>query len=99
MTMLISRSRTSRTPRFGGMRPSSKGSYIIKRHNRSAGTAHEKLLQRELRRLGLRFQINVSTLPGEPDIVFADTHVAVFCDGDFWHGRLWKRLKRKLLKG
>ena len=29
-------------------------------------------------------------LPGAPDIVFPSRKVAVFVDGDFWHGAQWK---------
>src|SRR5262249_2990621 len=29
---------------------------------------------------------HVSSLPGKPDIVFATQKIAVFIDGDFWHG-------------
>jgi DNA mismatch endonuclease, patch repair protein len=46
----------------------------------------EKLVQRQLHRLGLRFQRNCKWLPGSPDIVFEKERVAVFVDGDFWHG-------------
>ena len=46
----------------------------------------EKLVQRELRIRGLRFQRHAKGLPGRPDIVFRDQKVAVFVDGDFWHG-------------
>jgi DNA mismatch endonuclease (patch repair protein) len=35
-------------------------------------------------------------LPGRPDVVFARARVAVFCDGDFWHGRNWGRLREQL---
>jgi DNA mismatch endonuclease (patch repair protein) len=38
-------------------------------------------------------------LPGKPDIVFCGPRVAVFCDGDFWHGRNWPELQRKLAEG
>jgi DNA mismatch endonuclease (patch repair protein) len=41
----------------------------------------------------------VKALPGKPDIVFSSSRVAVFCDGDFWHGRDWRRLSRKLHSG
>jgi len=47
----------------------------------------------------LRYRKNVKTLPGKPDIVFGRARVAVFCDGDFWHGRNWKELKSKLRQG
>lgn len=46
----------------------------------------EKQVQRELRKLGLRFRCHDRALPGTPDIVFPKKRVAVFVDGDFWHG-------------
>ena len=46
----------------------------------------ERLVQRELHRHGLRFQQNCKRLKGSPDIVFPKQKVAVFVDGDFWHG-------------
>jgi DNA mismatch endonuclease (patch repair protein) len=46
----------------------------------------EKLIQRELRARGLQFKRHMQTLPGRPDIVFSIEKVAVFVDGDFWHG-------------
>jgi DNA mismatch endonuclease (patch repair protein) len=66
--------------------------------NRSADTKHELLLRSELWRRGLRFRKNRADLPGKPDIVFASARVAVFCDGDFWHGRNWQRLSSQLQK-
>ena len=46
----------------------------------------EKLVQRELRAKGLRFRCHVGTLSGRSDSVFPRERVAVFVDGDFWHG-------------
>jgi DNA mismatch endonuclease, patch repair protein len=46
----------------------------------------EKMVQQELRAKGLRFQRHVRKLPGRPDIVFVRERVAVFVDGNFWHG-------------
>lgn len=46
----------------------------------------EKLVQGELRTRGLSFKRHARTLPGRPDIVFNSEKVAVFVDGDFWHG-------------
>lgn len=46
----------------------------------------ERLIHRELRKIGLRFQRNYKKLEGSPDIVFLKQKVAVFIDGDFWHG-------------
>jgi DNA mismatch endonuclease (patch repair protein) len=45
------------------------------------------MLRRELWRRGIRFRIHQAELPGRPDIVFTKQRLAVFCDGDFWHGR------------
>jgi DNA mismatch endonuclease (patch repair protein) len=86
-------------PTFTGLRPSSKLASKVKQRNRSRDTAHELALRRELWRLGLRYRKNVKTLAGKPDIVFPRARVAVFCDGDFWHGRRWQILRRKLKQG
>jgi len=56
-------------------------------------------LRKAIHRRGLRFRKNVRALPGCPDIVFSGPKVAVFCDGDFWHGRSWSERKAKLLRG
>jgi len=49
-------------------------------------TGIEKLVRSELHKRGLRFRKHVASLPGKPDIVFRKARVAVFIDGDFWHG-------------
>ena len=85
-----------RAPSFEGRAPASDVSSRSKRANRNADTTPEMLLRRELSRLGLLYRANVDTLPGKPDIMFDDARILVFCDGDFWHGRHWPRLKRAL---
>ena len=69
------------------------------RGNGSKGTAPERLLQAAMRNKGLRFRANVLSLPGCPDIVLSEYHVAIFCDGDFWHGRHWRRRREKMARG
>lgn len=88
-----------KTPSFAGLKAASQPASLAKRMNRAFDTAHENLLRRTLWRRGLRFRKNVTTLPGKPDIVFSRARVAVFCDGDFWHGRNWRHLFAKLRKG
>jgi DNA mismatch endonuclease (patch repair protein) len=83
-------------PRFTHFKPSSEAASRAKRRNRSRDTAPELLLRRNLWRLGLRYRKNATDLPGKPDIIFRRARVVVFCDGDFWHGRNWKRLQEKL---
>jgi len=53
---------------------------------RTTGTEPERALRRELHRRGLRYRVNVATLPGRPDIALTRARIAVFVDGCFWHG-------------
>ena len=53
---------------------------------RSKNTQPELRLRRELYRSGLRYRIHVGSLPGRPDIVFRRQRLAIFVDGDYWHG-------------
>jgi DNA mismatch endonuclease, patch repair protein len=52
-------------------------------------TVPEILLRSELHRRGLRYRLR-SKLPGKPDLVFSRARVAVFVDGDMWHGHGWR---------
>lgn len=52
--------------------------------NRDTGL--EVLVRSEVHRRGYRFRKHVKELPGKPDLVFTKSKVAVFIDGDFWHG-------------
>ncbi len=90
---------TGRAPSFKGLEPASAVSSYVKCKNRRRDTQHEILLRRELWKMYLRFRKNVERMPGKPDIVFPGAKLAVFCDGDFWHGRNWRSLRRKLQKG
>lgn len=55
------------------------------RRIRSRDTKPELMLRRALFARGLRYRLNVSTLPGKPDIVFARKRLAIFVHGCFWH--------------
>ena len=87
-----------KAPSFAGLVPASPAASLAKRMNRSADTKHEVLLRSSLWRRGLRFRKNSADLPGKPDIVFVSARVVVFCDGDFWHARNWRRLSLQLRK-
>ena len=54
----------------------------------------EMLLRKELWNRGLRYQKNVKTIMGKPDIVFKGKKIAVFCDSEFWHGYNWEERKK-----
>jgi DNA mismatch endonuclease, patch repair protein len=56
------------------------------RGNKLRGTRPELALRRVLRKAGIRgFRLHDANLPGRPDVVFADQHVATFVNGCFWH--------------
>jgi len=52
----------------------------------SKNTQPELRLRRMLRARHMRYRVHVSRLPGKPDIVFSREKIAVFVDGDYWHG-------------
>lgn len=63
---------------------------------RSTGTMPEQLLRKKLWKAGVRYRINVKTLPGSPDIVVRKKKLVVFVDGEFWHGYNWNIKKKKI---
>lgn len=52
----------------------------------SKNTKPEILVRKELFKRGFRYRINVSKLPGKPDIVLSKYKTAIFINGCFWHG-------------
>ena len=56
----------------------------------------EQLLAKQLWHLGYRYRKNDKRLPGSPDIAIQKYHIAVFVDGEFWHGQNWDERKAKL---
>ena len=57
---------------------------------KSKHTSPEVSFRRALWAKGLRYRLHSSTLPGKPDIVLPGARIAVFVDGDFWHGNQWQ---------
>ena len=85
-------------PRYEAFTPSSETASRIKKRNKRKDTKSEVVLRKLVWRLGLRYRLHRNDLPGKPDLVFAGDHVAVFCDGDFWHGRNWDDRKKSCAK-
>ena len=56
----------------------------------------ETILAKRLWQEGYRYRRNYKTLPGSPDIALTTYRVAVFVDGEFWHGENWDERKAKL---
>jgi DNA mismatch endonuclease, patch repair protein len=60
---------------------------------RSKNTAPEMLARKAAHRLGLRFRLHRTDLPGSPDIVLPKHRTVVFVHGCFWHGHGCSRSK------
>ena len=56
----------------------------------------ETMLAKALWHAGFRYRLNDKRLPGSPDIVLGRYRIAVFVDGEFWHGFDWERRKERL---
>jgi DNA mismatch endonuclease (patch repair protein) len=52
---------------------------------RQRGTAPEREVWSILRQLRLHYRSHVRRLPGTPDLVLRDFHLAIFVHGCFWH--------------
>ena len=59
-------------------------------------TSIEMTLRRALWKKGYRYRKNYKALPGSPDIVLTKYRIAIFCDGEFFHGRNWEELREHL---
>ena len=62
----------------------------------STDTKIEVILRKALWDKGYRYRKNYTKLPGNPDIVLTKYKIAIFCDGEFFHGKDWEVLKPKL---
>lgn len=52
---------------------------------RHKDTSPEMIVRRLLHRLGYRYRLHGSKLPGKPDLVFAGRRKVIFVHGCFWH--------------
>lgn len=56
----------------------------------------ELALAKKLWHRGYRYRLNWKGLPGSPDIAVLKHNIAIFVDGEFWHGYDWENKKAKL---
>ncbi|KAF5075176.1 hypothetical protein SDC9_22616 [bioreactor metagenome] len=63
---------------------------------KSQNTKPELNLKKALWNLGFRYRKNLKKLPGSPDIVYTKHKLAIFVDGEFWHGYNWAEKKTKI---
>ena len=57
----------------------------LMRRVRQKGTPAEKVVAGVCREMGLRYRLNVRSLPGSPDLANKTRHWAIFVHGCFWH--------------
>lgn len=67
-------------------------------HIRNRDTRIEVLLRKALWKKGYHYRKNYDALPGKPDIALTKYKIAIFCDGEFFHGKDWEVLKPRLEK-
>ncbi len=88
-----------KVPRFeesAGFYTSEKVSRLMSKI-RTENTRPEIAFRKVLWHAGLRYRHNYRKAPGRPDIAFVGWRIAIFIDGDFWHGYNWEQ-KRAAIK-
>ncbi|MCB0448977.1 MAG: very short patch repair endonuclease [Confluentibacter sp.] len=88
-----------KVPRFNeasGFYTTKKRSKIMSKI-RGTNTKPEILFRKALWKKGVRYRINNSKLPGKPDVSIQKYKLAIFIDGEFWHGYNWDE-KKEMLK-
>ncbi|MCD7804818.1 MAG: DNA mismatch endonuclease Vsr [Oscillospiraceae bacterium] len=71
-------------------------SYNMSRVRNSRTTIENVLCDELIKRGVTTFSRNDNSVYGKPDIVFRARKIAVFCDGDFWHGYDWENAKAEI---
>ena len=62
-------------------------------------TSIEMILRKALWKKGYHYRKNYKNLPGTPDIALTKYKIAIFCDGEFFHGKDWEILKPRRERG
>ena len=76
------------------MSPETRSAVMSRIKGRDTGP--ERTMADAFSSLELTWESHVRELPGRPDFVFRDDRVAVFVDGDFWHGWRFPQWRDKL---
>lgn len=87
-----------KVPRFN----EASGFYTTKKRSkmmskiRAKNTRPELLLRKALYKKGVRYRVSNKKLPGKPDVSIHKYKLAIFIDGEFWHGYNWPERKKSL---
>ncbi len=87
-----------KVPRFN----EESGFYTTKKRSKMMGkirgknTKPEILFRKALWKKGIRYRVDSKKLPGKPDLSIQKYKLAIFIDGEFWHGYNWPERKEAL---
>jgi DNA mismatch endonuclease (patch repair protein) len=87
-----------KVPRFNeasGFYTTKKRSKIMSKI-RGKNTKPELLFRKALWKEGVRYRVDSKKLPGKPDVSIQKYKLAIFIDGEFWHGYNWDERKDKI---
>lgn len=65
-------------------------------HVKTKRNSAEIMIAKSLWHRGYRYRLNYKALPGSPDIALAKYRIAIFIDGEFWHGKDFEQRKTEL---
>lgn len=65
-------------------------------HVKTKRNSAEIMIAKSLWHRGYRYRLNYKALPGSPDIALTKYRIAIFIDGEFWHGKDFVQRKTKL---
>ena len=63
---------------------------------KSKGTSIEEKFRKALCENKIKGYLINPKIDGNPDFAFTKYKIAIFCDGDFWHGKEYAKLKARL---
>jgi DNA mismatch endonuclease (patch repair protein) len=87
-----------KVPRFNeesGFYTTKKRSKIMSKI-RGKNTKPEMLFRKALWKKDIRYRVDSKKLPGKPDVSIIKYKLAIFIDGEFWHGYNWPERKKTL---
>lgn len=87
-----------KVPRFeesAGFYTSRKRSYNMSRI-KGKDSKPEMILRRAMWSRNIRYRLHNKDLPGKPDIVIKKYKLAIFVDGEFWHGYNWEEKQKQI---
>lgn len=56
----------------------------------------EMILRKAMWARNIRYRLHDKSLPGKPDIVIKKYKLAIFVDGEFWHGYNWEERQKQI---